>query len=150
MGVALDLARAAGEAGEVPVGAVALLDGRIVASAGNEREARRDPTAHAEVLALQAAAAALGSWRLPDLTLVVSLEPCVMCSGALLAARIGRVVYGAANPDAGSCGTLYNVCADPRLNHEIEVVSGVRADEASDLLRAFFAERRGRDAIPSW
>lgn len=142
MRVALHVAAAAGAAGEVPVGAVVLVDGRIVAQAGNERERRGDPTAHAEVLALQAAAASLGRWRLDDATLVVTLEPCPMCAGALLAARVRRVVFGAANTDNGSCGTLYNLCVDPRLNHEVEVVHGVEADAATALLDEFFASRR--------
>ena len=141
--VALSEARAAGEAGEVPVGAVVLVGGRIVARAGNERERRGDPTAHAEVLALRAAAAAAGTWRLDDATLVVTLEPCLMCAGAMVGARIRRVVFGAANTDNGACGTLYNLCADPRLNHEVEVVHGVEAEAAADLLHSFFANRRG-------
>ena len=98
----------------------------IVARSGNERERRGDPTAHAEVLALRAAAEALGTWRLDGATLVVTLEPCPMCAGALLAARVARVVFGAANSENGACGTLYNLCVDPRLNHEVEVVHGVR------------------------
>jgi tRNA(adenine34) deaminase len=142
MAVALDEARRAGESGEVPVGAVVLVDGRIVAQAGNERERRGDPTAHAEVLALRSAASALGSWRLDGATLVVTLEPCPMCAGALLAARVARVVFGAANTDNGACGTLYNLCVDPRLNHEVEVVHGVEAAAATDLLDRFFAARR--------
>ena len=107
------------------------------------REQRNDPTAHAEVLVLRAAAAAMGEWRLEDATLVVTLEPCPMCAGALVAARVKRVVFGAANFDAGACGTLYNLCADPRLNHEVEVVHGVGAGAASALLTEFFAVRRG-------
>ena len=142
MALALEEARAAGAAGEVPIGAVVIVDGRVVARAGNERERRQDPTAHAEVLALRAAAAALGSWRLPGATLVVTLEPCPMCAGALVAARVARVVFGAANADNGACGTLYNLCADPRLNHEAEVVGGVEADGAAALLDGFFADRR--------
>lgn len=142
MEVALQEARAAGAAGEVPVGAVVLMDGRIIAQAGNERERRGDPTAHAEILALRAAAAALGTWRLEKATLVVTLEPCPMCAGALLGARVQRVVFGAANSDNGACGTLYNLCADPRLNHEVEVVHGLEATAATDLLNTFFAQRR--------
>jgi len=142
MAVALDEARAAGVAGEVPVGAVLLVDGEIVARAGNGREQSGDPTAHAEVLVLRAAAAARQAWRLDDATLVVTLEPCLMCAGALLSARVKRLVFGAANTDNGACGTLYNLCADPRLNHEVEVVHGVRADDASALLQEFFASRR--------
>jgi tRNA(adenine34) deaminase len=142
MAVALEEATAAGAAGEVPVGAVVLVDGRIVGRAGNERERTQDPTAHAEVLALRRAAAAVGSWRLTGATLVVTLEPCPMCAGALLAARVAAVVFGAANVDNGSCGTLYNLCADPRLNHEVQVVGGMEADAASALLAEFFAPRR--------
>lgn len=142
MAIALDEARAAGAAGDVPVGAVVLVDGVVVAQARNERELRGDPTAHAEVLALRAAAAATGSWRLPGATLVVTLEPCPMCAGALLGARVARLVFGAANTDNGSCGTLYNLCADPRLNHEVEVLHGVEAEASAALLAAFFASRR--------
>ncbi|MEO7430369.1 MAG: nucleoside deaminase [Acidimicrobiales bacterium] len=142
MTVALEEARTAGAAGEVPVGAVVLLEGRIVGQAGNERERRGDPTAHAEILALRAASEAVGSWRLDGATLVVTLEPCPMCAGALVAARVQRVVFGAASADNGACGTLYNLCADPRLNHEVEVVHGVEAEAAAELLRSFFAERR--------
>lgn len=142
MAAALEEARTAGDAGEVPVGAVVVVDGVVVARAGNERERRGDPTAHAEVLALRAAAASLGRWRLDDATLVVTLEPCPMCAGALLAARVERVVFGAANSDNGACGTLYNLCVDPRLNHEVEVVAGVEAEAATALLDRFFAARR--------
>ena len=142
MGLALVLARAAGEAGEVPVGAVVLVDGAVIGSSGNRREELQDPTAHAEVLALREAAAELGSWRLEGATLVVTLEPCPMCAGAMLAARVARVVFGAANPEAGSCGTLYNLCADPRLNHEIAVQHGVEAEASASLLSTFFADRR--------
>jgi tRNA(adenine34) deaminase len=144
MSVALDEARAAGAAGDVPVGAVVLIDGRVVSRAGNQRELLDDPTAHAEVLALRAAAEATGSWRLTDATLVVTLEPCPMCAGALVGARVRRLVYGAVNTDNGACGTLYNLCADPRLNHEVEVVHGVEAEAAAALLGAFFAARRPR------
>ena len=142
MAVALEEAGAAGAAGEVPVGAAVVLDERIVARAGNERERRADPTAHAEVLALRAAAEALGTWRLDGATLVVTLEPCPMCAGALLAARVARLVFGAANTDNGACGSLYNLCVDPRLNHEVEVVHGVEAAAAAALLDRFFAARR--------
>lgn len=142
MAIALEEARAAGARGEVPIGAVVVRDGVIVARAGNEREARADPTAHAEVLALRSAAAELGTWRLDGCTLAVTLEPCPMCAGALVAARVERVVFGAANTDNGSCGTLYNLCADPRLNHEVEVVPGVGAAASAELLDDFFAARR--------
>jgi tRNA(adenine34) deaminase len=144
MGIALEEAAAAVAHGDVPVGAVAVLGGQVVARDHNRREERADPTAHAELLVLRAAAAASGSWRLTDLTLVVTLEPCPMCAGALVAARVSRVVFGAPDPKAGATGTLYNLCADPRFNHEVEVTSGVRADEAAAQLRAFFADRRDR------
>jgi tRNA(adenine34) deaminase len=144
MVVALEEARAAVDHGDVPVGAVALVGGEVVARAHNERERRGDPTAHAEILVLRAAAEVVGGWRLADVTLVVTLEPCPMCAGALVAARVGRLVFGATDPRAGSCGSLYNLCADPRLNHELAVTAGVRADESAALLAAFFAERRAR------
>jgi len=142
MALALDEARSAGEAGDVPVGAAVVVAGAVVATAGNQRERRRDPTAHAEVIALRAAAEVTGSWRLDGATLVVTLEPCPMCAGALLAARVRRLVYGAANTDNGACGTIYNLCADPRLNHEVEVVQGVEAAASAALLDYFFAQRR--------
>ena len=141
MTIALEEARAAGAAGEVPVGAVVVVDGVVVARAGNRRERDGDPTAHAEMLALRAAAQGR-SWRLDDATLVVTLEPCPMCAGALLAARVARVVFGASNTDNGACGTLYNLCVDPRLNHEVEVVHGVEAPAAAALLTKSFAARR--------
>ena len=142
MGVALAEALAASAAGDVPVGAVVVHAGQIVARRHNEREASGDPTAHAEVLALRDAAAVLGERRLTDATLVVTLEPCPLCAGAVWAAQVGRVVYGAADPKAGAMGSLYNLAADPRLNHETEVVAGVRAPEAAALLISFFAARR--------
>jgi tRNA(adenine34) deaminase len=145
MTVALEEAERAAAEGEVPVGAVVVQGGRVVARRHNEREALHDPTAHAELLALRDAAAALDSWRLVDATVVVTLEPCPMCAGAMVAARVGRVVFGTADPRAGACGSLYNLCADPRLNHEIAVTAGVRADDAARLLEQFFAERRDRD-----
>jgi tRNA(adenine34) deaminase len=124
------------------VGAVGLVGGRVVASDHNRRELLGDPTAHAELLVLRAAAASSGGWRLGDLTLVVTLEPCPMCAGALVAARVGRLVFGATDPRAGGCGSLYNLCADPRLNHEVPVTPGVRATECAELLAAFFTARR--------
>ena len=142
MAAALAEAAAAPAHGDVPVGAVVVVDGRVVASRHNERERTGDPTAHAEVLALRDAASALGRWRLDDATVVVTLEPCPMCAGALVAGRVGRLVFGAPDPKAGACGSLYNLCADPRLNHEPVVVTGVRADDASDLLTSFFRGRR--------
>ena len=145
---ALDEARRAGEAGEVPVGAVVVAGGQVVASAGNRRESAGDPTAHAEILALQAAARSLGSWRLDGTTVYVTLEPCPMCAGALVAARVARLVFAAPDPKAGACGSLYNLCADPRLNHEIPVESGVLGSEAAELLSGWFAARRSSERVP--
>ena len=142
MGLALAEARAALDHGDVPVGAVALVAGEVVAADHNRREQRDDPTAHAELLVLRAAAAVAGGWRLSAVTLVVTLEPCPMCAGALVAARVGRLVFGAADPRAGACGSLYNLCSDPRLNHAVPMTPGVRAGEASALLAEFFASRR--------
>lgn len=142
MALALAEAHLAAEAGEVPVGAVVVVDGEVVARAHNRRQADHDPSAHAELLALRAACAAAGSWRLPGAQVVVTLEPCPMCAGALLAARVDRVVFGAPDPKAGALGSLYNLGADPRLPHELEVRAGVRADECGALLAGFFADRR--------
>jgi tRNA(adenine34) deaminase len=142
MGIALDEAAAAAGHGDVPVGAVVLRDGQVVARRHNERELTGDPTAHAEILALRDAAEATGEWRLDGATLVVTLEPCPMCAGALLQARVERVVFGAPDPKAGACGSLYNLCVDPRLNHQVEVVPGVREAECSRALTRFFALRR--------
>ena len=142
---ALEQARAAALHGDVPVGAVVVHEGRVIARAHNERELRGDPTAHAEVLALRSAAQAVGGWRLAGCTLYVTLEPCVMCAGALQQSRIDRVVFGAADPKGGATGTLYNVAADPRLNHEFEVTHGVLAEESSRLLSEFFAMHRNAD-----
>jgi tRNA(adenine34) deaminase len=142
MGLALEEAATAVRHGDVPVGAVAVVGGRAISSRHNERELREDPTAHAEMLALSDAAAVLGSWRLSEVTLVVTLEPCPMCAGALIAARLGRLVFGAADLKGGACGSLYNLCADPRLNHEVPVTAGVRAEEASAQLTGFFDDRR--------
>ena len=142
MGLALEEAAAAMVHGDVPIGAVALVDGEVVARRHNERELTGDPTAHAEVLCLRDAAAAKGHWRLHGVTLIVTLEPCPMCAGALWAARIDHVVYGAPDLKAGATGSLYNLCPDPRLNHEVQVTHGVRAAESTALLQGFFAERR--------
>lgn len=144
MGDALDEARAALAHDDVPVGAIVVdcSSGAVVARAHNARERDHDPTAHAELLALRAAAEVVGTWRLTDHALVVTLEPCPMCAGAAWAARIGMIVFGAPDPKAGAAGSLYNLAADPRLNHEIEVVSEVRADECAALLSEFFAARR--------
>ena len=142
MALALEEATAALAHGDVPIGAVVLIDGEVVARRHNERELAHDPTAHAEVLALRDAAAAVGRWRLSDATLVVTLEPCAMCAGAMVNARLGRVVYGAADLKAGAVGSLYNLAADPRLNHEVVWRSGVQAEACAALLTEFFAARR--------
>jgi tRNA(adenine34) deaminase len=142
MSLALELAAKAGDAGEVPVGAVVVSGGQVIAEGANGREAAQDPTAHAEVVALHNAAKATGSWRLLGTTLYVTLEPCPMCAGALVAARVSRVVFAAPDPKAGACGSLYNLCGDPRLNHELAVSRGVLREEASGLLSAWFAARR--------
>jgi tRNA(adenine34) deaminase len=139
---ALDEARAALAHGDVPVGAVVVIGGEVVAARHNERESTNDPTAHAELLALRDAAARLGRWRLDDAMVAVTLEPCPMCAGAMVNARIARLVFGAADPKWGSCGSLYNLACDPRLNHEFVVEAGVAADESAALLQQFFAERR--------
>ena len=139
---ALAAAAAAATHGDVPIGAVIARDDEVIAAAANERELRRDPTAHAEVLALREAAAALGGWRIPEATLYVTLEPCAMCAGAIVLARVPRVVYATADPKAGAAGSVLDVLGEPRLNHRPEVVAGVLAEDAAALLRAFFAERR--------
>ena len=144
MGIALDEARAALEHDDVPVGAVVIrIDtGEVLARRHNERELTNDPTAHAEILAVRDAAAALGSWRLEGCALVVTLEPCAMCAGALMNARIGQVIFGAEDLKAGALGSRYQLLADPRLNHECDVVHGVRVEESARLLRGFFTSRR--------
>jgi tRNA(adenine34) deaminase len=142
MRLAIEEARRAGARGEVPVGAVVVSGGQVVGAAGNRREADGDPTAHAEILALRQAAATLGTWRLSDATVYATLEPCPMCAGALVAGRVPRLVFGAPDPKAGACGSLYNLCVDPRLNHELSVIPGVREDECAALLSAWFARRR--------
>lgn len=139
---ALALARQAAAAGEVPVGAVALFEGRVVGRGRNRREADRDPTAHAELVAIQEAARALGRWRLAGVTLVATLEPCAMCTGAMVLARIDRLVYGASDPKAGAAGSLLDLTRDPRLNHRFPVERGLRAEECGALLQAFFRARR--------
>jgi tRNA(adenine34) deaminase len=142
MGLAIERARRAEGHGDVPIGAAILRDGEPLALAGNERELRRDPTAHAEILAIRAAAEALGGWRLPGTTLYVTLEPCAMCAGAIVLARIPTVVIGAPDPKAGAAGSVLDVLAEPALNHRPQVISGVRGDECAALLREFFAARR--------
>ena len=145
MTLALDEARKAGERGEVPVGAVLVADGEVLAARGNERELRQDPTAHAEMLVLRDAAALAGGWRLRDATLYVTLEPCTMCAGAMVLARVRRLVYGADDPKAGAAGSILNVVDHPALNHHPEVRAGLMEAEASALLREFFADLRERD-----
>ena len=145
MAEALRQAEQAAEAGEVPVGAVAVLDGRIVGRAGNQRELLKDPTAHAEMLVLTQAAAAVGSWRLDGVAVYVTLEPCAMCAGAMVLGRIKRLVYGAADPKAGACGSVLNVIDHPALNHRVAVEAGVLAERCGAVLREFFAVRRRAD-----
>lgn len=142
MTAALEEAEAAGRAGEVPVGAVVVRNDRIVGRGRNRVEERGDPTAHAEMLALRDACETLGTKRLTDCTLYVTLEPCPMCAGATVLARLDRLVFGALDEKSGAASTLYAIPRDDRLNHQVDVVSGVEADAASDLLRAFFASRR--------
>jgi len=139
---ALELAGRCAEHGDVPIGAVVVRDDHEIGAAGNERELRGDPTAHAEILAVRHAAAAAESWRLDGCTLYVTLEPCAMCAGAIVLARLERVVFGTADPKAGFAGSLGNLVQDPRLNHEATLVSGVLAKESAEMLRAFFQARR--------
>ena len=138
---AIASARQAGQAGDVPVGAVVVADGQVIARGWNRREADHDPTAHAEVIALRAASQVIGNWRVEG-TLYVTQEPCPMCAGALVNARLRRLVYGCPNPKAGAVHTLFSICTDPRLNHRMEVVAGVRADECAALLSQFFEQLR--------
>ena len=142
MGLALEEARAAAEEGEVPIGAVVVCDGEVVARAHNRRETEADPSAHAEFRAMVDAARALGRWRLTGCTVYVTLEPCLMCAGLMVNARIDRCVYGASDPKGGALGTLYDLSCDPKLNHAFGVSAGVRSDEAAGLLRSFFRARR--------
>lgn len=142
MEAALKLAEAALETEDVPVGALIVDEGRVIGRGFNQREALQDPTAHAEVLAITAAAQERGHWRLDRTTMYVTLEPCPMCAGAIVQARIARVVFGAYDEKAGACGSLYEICSDPRLNHRADVVGGVEADASAELLRAFFRYRR--------
>lgn len=150
MRLALDEARSAAALGEVPIGAVVVCAGEVVARGSNRREIDADPTAHAELMAVRDASAALGRWRLEGCTVYVTLEPCPMCAGALHAARVDRCVYGAVDPKAGALGTLYDIASDERLNHRYAVTAGVLAEESSALLKEFFASlrARGRAAEP--
>lgn len=144
MRIALELARTAGSLGEVPVGAVVVRDGEIVGRGYNQPIGRHDPTAHAEVMALRDAAQTLGNYRLPGCTLYVTLEPCAMCSGAIMHARIGRVVFGAADPKTGVAGSVINLYTEEKLNHHASIEGGVLAGECGALLSSFFAARRGK------
>lgn len=147
MAMALDEARLAAEQGEVPVGAALVVGGEVISLRGNERERRHDPTAHAEMLVLRDGAGLIGGWRLREATIYVTLEPCAMCAGAIVLARVKRLVYGADDPKAGAASTIFNIVDHPALNHHPEVTAGVMAAEASQLLSQFFAERRERDPL---
>ncbi len=147
MGLALDLARQAGAAGEVPVGAVVVLNGEVVGRGWNQPIGRHDPTSHAEVMALRDAAGQLGNYRLPGSTLYVTLEPCAMCAGAIMHARVGRVVFGARDPKTGVAGSVIDLFAETRLNHHTSIEGGILAEECGALLSGFFAARRGRSAV---
>ena len=142
LGLALEEARRAAQAGEVPIGALVVLDGRVIGRAHNAPITLKDPTAHAEILALRAAARERGNYRLEGATLYTTVEPCLMCCGALVHARVDRLVYGAADPKAGAVASLYRILDDRRLNHRIEITAGVRAEECGALLRGFFRSRR--------
>jgi len=143
MRLALTEAEAALEADEVPVGAVIVRDGQVIASAFNQRESLHDPTAHAEMIAITQAAEFLGDWRLLDCTLYVTLEPCAMCAGAIVLARVPRLVFGAIDPKAGACGSLYSIVTDPRLNHQVVITSGILKQECAAILKRFFEAKRG-------
>lgn len=143
MQAAIAEARKAAEEGEVPVGCVIVYEGRVIGRAHNQRETLRDPTAHAEMIAITQAAEALDSWRLENTTMYVTLEPCAMCAGAIVLARIPRLVYGAVDPKAGACGSLYEIVSDDRLNHRCEVTAGILNDECGGMLSDFFRSRRG-------
>lgn len=143
MAIALREAEAAFEQGEIPVGAVIVKDGAVIAKAHNQVEMLQDPTAHAEIVAIGAAANHLGSWRLKGCTLYVTLEPCPMCAGGIVLSRIDRIVFGSYDPKMGACSTLYNLVQDERLNHRVEVIAGVMDEESRSLLKEFFAKKRG-------
>jgi tRNA(adenine34) deaminase len=142
MHLALREATRASEHGDVPIGAVVVRDGEVIGLGANERELRGDPTAHAELIALREAARRLGSWRVLDSVLYVTLEPCAMCAGAIVQSRLARLVYGATDPKAGACESLYRLVSDPRLNHRVPITPGVLADECGEVLKEFFQERR--------
>jgi len=147
MALALKEAARAWEEDEVPVGAVVVLDGRVIGKGHNQRERLNDPTAHAEMIAITAAAQTIGSWRLEGATLFVTLEPCPMCAGALVNARIERVVFGAEDSKAGACGTLFNIPEDQRLNHRVKVVGGILAEEGGSILTSYFREKRKQGKV---
>lgn len=142
MRIAIREAMAAEEAGDVPIGAVIVKDGQIIGKARNQREVLQDPTAHAEIIALTQAAERMGSWRLEGCTIYVTLEPCPMCAGAMVLGRLARLVYGCTDPKTGACGSLYDIVRDSRLNHRLDVASGVLADECSEMLSGFFRKKR--------
>lgn len=144
MQLALAEARKAGDAGEVPIGAIAVVPGYIVGFGQNRVLREFDPTAHAEIVALREAASVLGNYRLKGVTLYVTLEPCAMCAGAMIHARIGRLIYGATDPKAGAAGSVLSVVNHPKLNHQMQITSGILADECGEILRTFFRERRGQ------
>lgn len=148
MRIAIEEAKLAADEGEVPVGAIIVHEGRIIGRGRNQRELSQEPTAHAEMIAIREAARALASWRLIDTTLYVTLEPCPMCAGALVNARVPRVVWGCNDPKAGAIETLYTIGKDPRLNHRFECVSGILGDECSSLLTGFFEAIRAKRAVP--
>jgi tRNA(adenine34) deaminase len=147
MGLALDLAREAGAAGEVPVGALIVLEGEVVGRGFNQPIGRHDPTAHAEIMALRDAAARLGNYRLPGCSLYVTLEPCAMCAGAIMHARVDRVVFGARDPKTGAAGSVVDLFGESRLNHHTSIVGGMLAEACGSLLTGFFAARRGRTLV---
>jgi len=146
MRIAIEQAKIAEENGDVPIGAVIVYQDQIIGKAYNQREQLKDPTAHAEIIALTQAAAALQTWRLNGCTMYVTLEPCTMCAGALVLARIDRLVFGCDDPKAGACGSLYDIVRDERLNHRLEVTTGVLTEQCSELLREFFERRRVKNA----
>ena len=148
MDEAIAQARAGEALGDVPVGAVIIRQGKVISAAHNRRIIDSDPTAHAEILAIRAAATSMGDWRLEGCTLVVTLEPCCMCAGAIVLARLERVVYGAADPRAGAVESLYNIVGDERLNHRVNVTSGVLAKECGEILTKFFEKKRGKTKAP--
>ncbi|MFH0965102.1 MAG: tRNA adenosine(34) deaminase TadA [Planctomycetota bacterium] len=148
MRLALQEARAALDEDEVPVGAVIIHEGRLIARAHNQKETLTDPTAHAEMIAITQATEAVGDWRLSECTLYVTLEPCLMCAGAMILARLGRLVFGATDPKAGAVSSLYQVLSDARLNHRVEITPGVLAEDCGALLSAFFASKRDKDLQP--